>query len=174
MRRRGLVVGRDATDGAPVRQDDRRSPATGCSPARQGVAFRPRPEGPSAAIGGDAMGFKITICSPVGTKKSFKCRTDKNGAFAESSAPEKKPKEAEGISTVAIYGKLLTPKDTSIAGALTFNGKKAAFKKTKAGTSVKIGEFDLKDTNQFSIEGTTDPAKPDTELTFEVEIAPCT
>jgi|SRR5688572_7763249 len=120
------------------------------------------------------MGFDFTICSPIGIKKTLSFKTDKDGEFAESSKPEKKPEEAKDIKKVEISGKLVKPTGLSVEGVLTFNGKPTAFKKTPAGKSVKFGRFELKETNQFGLEGSTDPVTPNTQLSFEVEINPCT
>jgi hypothetical protein len=110
---------------------------------------------------------------PVDLKKEqYTMKTDKDGAFYKENKAKLDDPGMAG-SKVKITGKLLSPSGIGITFSFSFNGVKKSYPEAKSGKDVVLGIYVLKAENVASIDGTTNPATPNTDLKFEAGYAPC-
>jgi hypothetical protein len=108
-------------------------------------------------------------CDDKPTVNAFECKTDKDGKFAP---PANEVKAPIPYGSVELSGKLVTPKDITVKGTLTFNGADKKFD-AKTGATVKFGKFKITTKNKIELEGATDPPTPNAALKFEVTHVHC-
>jgi hypothetical protein len=104
-------------------------------------------------------------------EQDYPCQADKKGEFSYDTTMET-PKIGRMKEDVDLTAKLKSPKDITVEGTFTFNGKSNKFK-AKTGQAVKFKKLPLapekdKFINKIKLAGSTDPVQADAKLIFEV------